>query len=141
DLIRAAPAVEHRVPGVEIIDIRPLLERPCQRGIGNARRNRIDAHPEATDLGGKAFHEQPDRGLGRTINPKPRLDRDGAHGGTGDQASAFLAYHDAPKSLEEIDRALDVEIDDAIEVLLRVVEDRLADVQARRSHRNIQPWK
>jgi hypothetical protein len=53
----------------------------------------------------------------------------------------LLLDHDAAERLEEPDGALDVEIDDAIDILLGIVEDGLADVQPRRRDRDIQAWK
>lgn len=53
----------------------------------------------------------------------------------------MLIDHDAAEGLKEPHRAFDIEIDDAVEVLAGVVENRLADVQPRRGHRNIEAWK
>src|SRR2546423_13794338 len=60
NLVGAAPAVEYGVAGVEIVDVGPLLERAGQRGLGDARRDRVDANAGAADLGGKALHEEAD---------------------------------------------------------------------------------
>src|ERR1019366_5439122 len=106
-----------------LMNLGPLLEGRRQRGLDNTRRDGVDANPEAADFGRKTLYQQADRGLCRTIHRKPRLDGDGAHGRTGDQAAALLVDHDAPKALEKPHRALDVEGDDAVEILLGVVEN------------------
>ena len=51
-----------------------------------------------------------------------------------------LLHHDAPERLEEIDGPLEVEGDDAIKVLLGVVENRLADIQSRRGDGDVDAW-
>ena len=59
DLVGAAPAVEHGVAGVEIVDVGPLLERAGQRGLGNARRDRVDADAERPTSEAKPFTRRP----------------------------------------------------------------------------------
>src|SRR6185437_4892578 len=122
-------------------DVRPFLEWTCQRGLGDARRNGVDANPEAADFGGEALDQEADRSLGRPVYGKPRLDGHSADRGTGDQAATALVHHDAAERLKEPHRTLDVEVDDTVEILLAVVEDGLADVEAGRRDCNIEPAK
>ena len=50
-----------------------------------------------------------------------------------------LLNHDAAERLEEIDRPLEVEGHDAVEVLLGVLENRFADIQSRRGDGYVDP--
>src|ERR1700731_438875 len=67
-LVGRTPAVEHRMGGIELMNIRPLFEWRGQRGLGDARPDRVDAYAKTADLGSEALDQQPDRRLGAAVD-------------------------------------------------------------------------
>src|ERR1700730_4910047 len=90
NLARFAPAVEHGVGGERLIDVRPRLQGGDQRRLDDARHDRVHAHAEAADLGGKPAHHLDDAGFGSAVNREPRLKGRSAYRGTRDQAAAAV---------------------------------------------------
>src|SRR5271170_354594 len=56
-LVGGTPAVEHRVGGIELVNIRPLFEWRGQRRLGDARSDRVDAHAKTSDLRSEALNQ------------------------------------------------------------------------------------
>jgi hypothetical protein len=78
--------------------------------------------------------QEADRRLRATIDREAGIDRNRADRRTSDDASRALLNHEAAERLEEIERPLEVQGHDAVEVLLGVLEDRFADINPRRSN-------
>src|SRR4029077_14254076 len=79
DFWRLSPTPDDGVSRVGVVDVGTRLDWGGERSLDDRRRDRVDSNAVAADLGGKAFHEQRNRGLGRTVDGKARLDGEGAY--------------------------------------------------------------
>src|SRR5437660_4468906 len=140
---------EEEDPAHHVLDLRDLAQR---RGLadlvepraaahghhalagGGAGRDRVDGHAVRAELDGQRAREVVDAGLGRRVGRGGRRPRaDAGDRADADDAPALLALEDGNDGPGAQEHGLEVEIDDAIPLLLGRVLDRVEPGEAARA--------
>jgi len=94
--------------------------------------------PCGSELDRESARHLDNAGLGRGVDALPRLDIDRADRRYQDDAAALVLDHDARRGARDAKRSFEVELDDAIEFLVGVVEQPLAQIDRRGGEHHIQ---
>src|SRR4029450_10371397 len=109
---------------------RVVLYSCGQRCVDDARSDGVHANTRGSELGGSRAHQLDGAGFCHGIDGLGRFDDLRTYGRKQDDASSALLANEATRGLNDVERALEVEIENAIDLLRREFEDRLSDVDA-----------
>src|SRR4029450_4645408 len=88
------------------------------------------ANTRGSELGGSRAHQLDGAGFCHGIDGLARFDDLRTYGRKQDDASGALLAHEATRGLNDVERTLEVEIENAIDLIRREFENRLSDVDA-----------
>ena len=100
-------------------------------------RDRVDPDPAWTELERGHVHERDDAGLGRAVGRHPPRRLHGIQARDGDDRAAV--GHHPRRGLDGEERAREGDVEDAVPVGERVVDDERGDTATRVRHRDVEP--
>src|SRR4029450_5117702 len=124
------PALEHGLGRIGVVPVRVVLDLCGQRCVDDAWSDGVHANTRGSELGGSRAHQLDGAGFCHGIDGLARFDDLRTYGRKQDDASGALLAHEATRGLNDVERTLEVEIENAIDLIRREFENRLSDVDA-----------